>query len=75
MTGPPFGVCDRKRERRQFFWCDAALERDALDAQALQPADHFAHGVGRARQRRVADDDLLADDADRDGRLIREQLG
>ena len=53
---------------------DAAIERDALDAERLQPADHFAHRLGGARQRHVADDDFLADDADRDRRLVGQQL-
>ena len=65
---------DRERQRLQLLRRDAAVERDALDAEALQPPDHFAHRLGGARQRHVADDDFLADDADRDRRLVVEQL-
>ena len=66
LSRPAFRMRDRQRQRLHFVRRDAAIEGDALDAERLQAADHFAHRLGGARQRHVADDDFVADDADRD---------
>ena len=52
---------------------DAALDGDALDPRLLQPAHQLAEGFGRARNRVVAHDQVVADDADRDRRQVGER--
>ena len=54
----------------------AAVDDDALDAGLLQPPHQLAHRRRRRADRHVADDEVVADDADRDrGHGLRVRAG
>ena len=65
-------VCTRSDE---LVGRDAALEGDALDADPLEAAHQLAVGLAAARNRQIADDDVVPDDADGERGLVGEQLG
>ena len=64
---PPFvdELGDAEHQADDFFRRDAALERDPLDLVRQQPIDQLLHAAAGLRQRRVGDDELVVDDADR----------
>ena len=64
----------RAGERVQLARGHAAIHHDALDAVYRQPSDEIAHRRARLRQGRVGDDELAADDSDRDRRRAGVQL-
>ena len=75
LSGPPLRVRQRGQQGGEFVGRDAAIEHDALDFEGPETPDHLAHRLGcRARQRRVANDHIVADDADGDRRNIGEEL-
>ena len=61
------GARDRLHELGDLVRLDALLDDDPLDARLLQPAHEFAHRLGGARHRHIADHEVVFDDADRDG--------
>ena len=54
----------RLHQPRHLRRIHAAIDDDPLDAGLLQPAHQLAHVLGGARQRNLADDEILAHDAD-----------
>ena len=50
---------------------DVALDRDALDAHRAEPANQLAHRRAGLGHRQIADDQLVAEDADDDRRVVR----
>ena len=62
----------RADQRRDLVRRHVAVDDDALDAEPLQPPHQIAHRPARAGQRHVADDELAADDAERERPLLAD---
>jgi hypothetical protein len=54
------------------FVADVAIDDDALDARAPEPPQQVGHRAARLRHRHVADDEFVADDAERDRALLAD---
>ena len=72
-AGPAAEARQVLHQRDELVLRDAALERDALDLVVLQLPDELGHRRADLVHRRVGDDEVAADDADGDRRLLLVQ--
>ena len=68
------GTRQRLDQQAELLGGDAAVERDALDADLPDAAQQLGKRVAHLHQGDVADDHLVVDEPDGDGRVLGQQL-